>query len=830
MTFGGRNNGGFFVHEGAGRGQTSIWWSGQVPEVAMPNYSDDWNIPNEADLEQSGLDPASQPPGAYPGINRKWVGFKPSRVRGGYYGSGVATRDTWGPDLQRSESGDVPKPETVIDRVSVDWFMDEFSVPLNKQNTVMSACRHTATESLRVNLPQRQNQIDNNTVRTLYRAVRIGTHSPTRRVTMIGACQNGHTDWWCKGLPLHQMASRLRYLVSPPPTDESTAGVERLAEVLMARRVKPAGGHLEQVEAATRVGHPQLMHIAHQRAQWLKRREMAERKHEIGPPSVLLYVNREVREAMRLLWVLGNGDTPTLSFVNGKCKNIGSGLALLCNYAAVRDEASFTFSGARDGLSPIGGLLRLLTSEASQLKYPGLAEYMVLTNDKLYGGDAKRLGWTSIHAPTDTHLNERMVQDYLNIHPTHDAGDGHRFMHALLFSDHDQAPDMDKCSISFERMEWIRWCFDKAESVVDVKDRLSRLADDASKGLVPAAEKRDGDRVTAEQWAAAVSHAVDRGSPFALAVSFEMVRKAKKESLNLPDCMALEYRCFVRMMQRPDFITAQTKGPNSWSPETVMHVNPSEVEELISKPLCWLSDGAEELWLPFEGKDWMCAGEAMKSLGMEVVEGLGTDPSVATPDRAEVPRGVNVYRDARHPTSGAVTSEREPEAPPWQIEYRKRREAEAHARLSAGHSRVHRIGDSAMDEAASSSPEAFVETERERTERAARSRWDMMRLAAEKATGGDRARLRNRGVEQGGERVLSLEPNEHEEPFAPRTEPVYGKISRHPSANILTHFYDGEGTPRLVNNWGNLLDRADQERAAGRSEEDIARLLLTNSF
>ena len=60
-----------------------------------------------------------------------------------------------------------------------------------------------------------------------------------------------------------------------------------------------------------------------------------------------------------------------------------------------------------------------------------------------------------------------------------------------------------------------------------------------------------------QQWACNVLNLMVRYSPTALKASFAMLQKARSERLSLVDCMALEYRCFIRLMMTPDFIRAQ---------------------------------------------------------------------------------------------------------------------------------------------------------------------------------------------------------------------------------------------------------------------------------
>eukprot|EP00660_Eupelagonema_oceanica_P011799 gene11799-21243_t len=99
-----------------------------------------------------------------------------------------------------------------------------------------------------------------------------------------------------------------------------------------------------------------------------------------------------------------------------------------------------------------------------------------------------------------------------------------------------------------------------------------------------------------------------------------MVRHAVERRLNLPDAMAMEYRCLARTLRRPDFVTAQlckrgglgrrwpreeadwdgARGRPRWEHDSVDDVDPAEVADCVERPLEWERDGTVELWLPVE--------------------------------------------------------------------------------------------------------------------------------------------------------------------------------------------------------------------------------------
>ncbi|KAJ9454992.1 Enoyl-CoA hydratase/isomerase family [Diplonema papillatum] len=877
----------FWLEPNADRKYTSIFWGEHLFDQNMVGSNTTWtnpmpsSVPDETDFGIEGK-PRFDPPGAYAGVNRPWSGHKPSRVQAGYYGSGMALRDSWGPDAETRVHGGQARPEVLLETVSVDYFLDEFSVPLNDQNTIMESCRAKHTSNLRINLPQVDNVLDANTAKTLFYSVWQSTHALHRRITMLGACQNGKTEWWCKGLPLDFYASELRWLVDPPDspsaleTTDAAAQIEQLASGMLHTRKTP-NEDVERKELAVigaLHGTPglqegaagRLLRQAYRQALWINNQEALypqksdddAPKARLASPDAVHAIADSVRWAMKAVWMLPRGDSPTLSFVNGRAHNIGAGLALLANHAALRYEAEITFSGAATGTTPIGGLLRLLRDDVVELKYPGLAEYVTLTGDALYYGDAKRLGWTAVHAPTDVHLNERMLHDYMNMHGPHDGGNATRILHSALFNDTDQDPEMDRCSFTVAKARWVEEAFHEKPSVAAIKDALKAIiakevGDQQPEAEVLSVVSSEGSKVLREKsitkgaWAQYVLGLLDRYSPRALAVTLEMVRHAREERLNLAECMSLEFRCFMRMLMKPDFIRAQVccggfkdpvwpaanrdwddaAGCPEWSPRTDDAVSQEEVRWIVCEPLDWLRDGTAELDLEVEAMDSGAVKTAVKHKGIELVDNLGEDPAQAAADNAHLPSGINVYRVARHPQTGVIGSDREPAVKEEQLRYRKQILKEADVRIASGATRVFD-----PETSVSTGMQEFQETPRETKERLGKLRWDEGRLRVEHlANPATAVYLRSR-IDVGGEAVLSPDGlRRHSVPFSPRNETSYGDIPDY-NESTLTHFYDPKSglPPKPVRSWDALERYHAMQLKQGKPAEQISQMILQHDF
>eukprot|EP01060_Flectonema_neradi_P035324 TRINITY_DN6473_c1_g1_i1.p1 TRINITY_DN6473_c1_g1~~TRINITY_DN6473_c1_g1_i1.p1 ORF type:complete len:856 (+),score=174.44 TRINITY_DN6473_c1_g1_i1:336-2570(+) len=744
----------------------------------------------------------------------------------------------------------------------------------------MKSCSTKHTTNLRVNAPQFDNQLDTNTLKTLYFELSKSVTSLDKRITMIGACQNGNTEWWCKGSPTAELAKSLRWLVHPPtpPTQDMDTDrrnqVKRIAEVLISQRNTP-NTDVEREEVAVHgslQGNPddggesiRLLHTAHKQAKWVATHSAAiSTSSKLATPQAVENVSENIRWGLRLVSALASGDSPTLSMVNGKAHNIGAGMAVLCNFAALRNEAELTYSGAAAGTTPIGGLVRLLTDPSCDLKYPGLAEYITLTGDILCYGDARRLGWTAVHAPTDVHLNERMVHDYMNMHGPGQGRYAKRILDNLLFNDTDISPDQDRCSISSAKASWIRDAFEGKETMTDIITTLTEMSEDDSPqpeeqtdivgtATMPTDNSNNNTHqvgklvITRQQWATYLLQLFNSYSPMALSVTLAMVHKARAERLSLEECLTLEFRCYMRMVGRSDFVVSQicsgaikdAEWPitaadwdvkNSrplWSPATLDEVSASEVKRIVDTPLDWKVDGTTELNVSVEKNGRAGIRKAADHHGIDVVPGLGSDPSVSTTSNAYLPKNINIYRTARHPQTGSISSEREDTIPVAQKEYKEQVLSEASDRIQRGLGRKFTrdselVTDYKMYD--------FNETEREQKVREGKLLWDRHRMAAEFASNPETARFIEKGIDIGGEAVLS--PGgaaRHRDPSTGRHNPVFGDIPDHRSS-ILTHAYTGQGFPKQVRNWDLANQFTTRERAKGTPQDQIASMIIQNDF
>lgn len=167
-----------------------------------------------------------------------------------------------------------------------------------------------------------------------------------------------------------------------------------------------------------------------------------------------------------------------MTIINGSCRNIGNGLALFPKYAGLRDSSEFIFDGPQQGLTPFGGLTHLLARTETTLKYPGLAEFVMLTGSPLYSGDVLRLGWTDLFSTLpdiDFHIKQ-WFDDSEHMH--NDAMTwqlGHLLDTCFKMDAAQHANAMERTSLTPIRSRWIEDVFADQPSVESILDSLTQI-------------------------------------------------------------------------------------------------------------------------------------------------------------------------------------------------------------------------------------------------------------------------------------------------------------------------------------------------------------------
>ncbi|KNH01737.1 hypothetical protein XU18_5105 [Perkinsela sp. CCAP 1560/4] len=312
--------------------------------------------------------------------------------------------------------------------------MQSLSKALNPRQTVcVNSGRYCAV--LYINTPQDNNKLDTLTAKSL--GFEIDTHSNMvlKKATLIQAAQCGVTDIFCEGIDF-------RYL-----------GILSKKRQKSVARTKGSASDPLCIPAAT------------------KR----------GPKSAcdcLFLMDRHLRAHTQLLWRTFSAKRPLLCTINGKCHTSGIGLALLSKYPILRPSTEFIFDGPEIGVTHFGGALHFLARKETSNKFPGLAEFVLLTGLSLYSGDALRLGWSDLFSPIpniDYHFRE-WFENTEHLHNDAVTWQIGFFLQELLHQTEKPAlPSMERVAITETRARWISEVFANQVDLEGILDSLSAI-------------------------------------------------------------------------------------------------------------------------------------------------------------------------------------------------------------------------------------------------------------------------------------------------------------------------------------------------------------------
>ena len=310
--------------------------------------------------------------------------------------------------------------------------MQSLAKALNPQQTV---CANYGMYSavLYINTPTHNNKLDTNTAKSLGHQVDAHSNMVLKKSTLLQAAQCGVTDVFCDGLDLKYLARTLKKYASC-----SAAEQEKHSSLVCRPNTKTRGP---------------------------------------SSASDFLYLaDRHLRSHTQLLWRVFSAKRPLLTVINGKCSNSGVGVALLGKYPILRESTEFAFGGCEVGITPFGGALHFLTRKETSNKYPGLAEFALLSGASLYSGDALRLGWSDLYSPLaniDYHFKE-WFENSEHIHNDAVTWQLGYFVDELLMrSNKEAAPSMERVAITEVRARWISEMFANQEDLEGIMHSLS---------------------------------------------------------------------------------------------------------------------------------------------------------------------------------------------------------------------------------------------------------------------------------------------------------------------------------------------------------------------
>lgn len=266
------------------------------------------------------------------------------------------------------------------------------------------------------------------------------------KVVVFTAAQCGLTDFFSSGIDLETLAALA----------ESAAFHARECARLQALPLKGAGNVLKE------------------------RRAAAVREHEARAMASSHTLDDLLRAANAAIWRCFTATKPLITLINGKCRNVGNGLALLSKFPGLRDSSEFAHEGPQWGMTPFGGMTHLLARDETTLKYPGLAEFVMLTGFPLYSGDALRLGWSDLFSTLpdlDYHIRA-WFEDSEHLHVDAVTWQIGQLLDTCFkpgASSNPTATKMERVAVTERRAQWIEDCFADQRSVDDIVTTLTQV-------------------------------------------------------------------------------------------------------------------------------------------------------------------------------------------------------------------------------------------------------------------------------------------------------------------------------------------------------------------
>ncbi|RNF09510.1 hypothetical protein TraAM80_02119 [Trypanosoma rangeli] len=328
--------------------------------------------------------------------------------------------------------------------------MQAMSRPLNADRTI-TGNDGRFSKTIMINEPMTHQHLSGKTASELSTEIDVATNAVYSKLTVLEAAQSGLTNYFCGGLNYEMLGFDLH--MAELLRERARAILGRDAGVSSSSVAFTASTDSTKTEERV-VG--QLLRDA---SGYVDRADDALRQHAA------------------LIWRVYTAPRPLMALTNGKCRGTGCGVSVYSKYCALKDASEFIFDGPNVGITPYGGLTRLLARPETSLKYPGLAEFIVLTGTSLFAGDALRLGWTDLF----TNISDMSyhIKDWFDAteHMHNDAVAwqlGHLLETCFKMREaHSSA--MERVAITPVRARWIEDAFADQPSVRHIVDTLGEI-------------------------------------------------------------------------------------------------------------------------------------------------------------------------------------------------------------------------------------------------------------------------------------------------------------------------------------------------------------------
>ncbi|ORC91397.1 uncharacterized protein TM35_000064020 [Trypanosoma theileri] len=334
--------------------------------------------------------------------------------------------------------------------------MQAMSRPLNADRTI-TGNDGRFSKTIMINEPKTHQALSAKTASELATEIDKATNAVYSKLTVLEAAQSGLTNYFCGGLNFEMLGFDLQMATI----------LRNQARAILDKSTETSG---KTTTSSSSSGSPSTSTLT----------KSQEREVEMLLRDAARYEDRvddTLRQHASLIWRVYNAPRPLMTLTNGKCRGTGCGVSLYAKYCALKDSTEFIFDGPNLGVTPYGGLTRLLARTETSLKYPGLAEFVMLTGTSLFAGDALRLGWTDLFT-TIPDMSYYIKEWFDNSEHMHNDAIAWQLGHLLdtcfkMREAHSSA--MERAALSPTRARWVEDAFADQPSVKHIMDTLSEI-------------------------------------------------------------------------------------------------------------------------------------------------------------------------------------------------------------------------------------------------------------------------------------------------------------------------------------------------------------------
>lgn len=355
--------------------------------------------------------------------------------------------------------------------------MQAMSFPLNKNRTITTR-EARFSKIVYLNEPLRNQTLSGILAKELNVVLDKATNAVYSKLTVLEAAQSGETDYFCGGIDMERLGFDMKmahYLREQAVKLRKNGGCLTENKDSFSNDAEEKSSSCPYKDMSL-----SLVNSSSGEEPIFSQAKLIESNSSILERDAARHEDRAdftLREHAALIYRIQAAPRALMTLVNGKCRGTGCGIALAAKYCGLKDISEFIFDGPHMGLSPFGGLTRWLSRPETSLKYPGLAEFVMLTGTSLFSGDALRLGWTDLFTTIpDTSYH---MQDWFDTseHMHNDAIAwqlGH-LLDTCFKMKEAHSSEMERCALTPIRAKWIEEAFADQPDIPSLMKTLGEI-------------------------------------------------------------------------------------------------------------------------------------------------------------------------------------------------------------------------------------------------------------------------------------------------------------------------------------------------------------------